>query len=116
MTARPSAAALLGDPAPGEWDAVVEANERGSYLQLAGWASVKAVNGWTSRRLLDHTGPAVGAQVLLRRPGPLPWAFAYAPRGPVLERWDTDSIARFTELARAGLRTGGRASHLRIDP
>ena len=26
----------------------------------------------------------MGAQVLLRRPGPLPWSFAYAPRGPVL--------------------------------
>ena len=24
----------------------------------------------------------IGAQVLLRRPRPLPWAFAYAPRGP----------------------------------
>ena len=58
--------------------------------------------------------------MLLRRPGPLPWAFAYAPRGPVLDRWDAEAIARFTELARAGLRSGGegpgRVSHLRIDP
>ena len=103
------------DPAPSAWDAVVEANPRGSYLQLTAWARVKAVNGWSSRRLLDPAA-GVGAQVLLRRPGPLPWAFGYAPRGPVLERWDAASIAGFTELARAGLRDGGRASHLRIDP
>jgi peptidoglycan pentaglycine glycine transferase (the first glycine) len=123
MSPRPPAADTSGapeplssDPAPADWDAVVQANPVGSYLQLSGWARVKAVNGWTSRRLLDGTGPAVGAQVLLRRPGPLPWAFAYAPRGPVLETWNAPSIARFTDLARAELRAGGRTSHLRIDP
>ena len=117
-----------GDPAPGAatrdadpaaWDAFVEANDRGSYLQLTGWAEVKAVNGWSARRLHDpgaENAPAVGAQVLLRRPGALPWAFGYAPRGPVLDRWDAEGIARFTGLAQAGLRTGGRVSHLRIDP
>jgi lipid II:glycine glycyltransferase (peptidoglycan interpeptide bridge formation enzyme) len=77
---------------------------------------VKAVNGWSVVRLLDADASMVGAQVLLRRPGPLPWAFAYAPRGPVLETWDSDSIARFTGLARDGLARSGRASHLRIDP
>ncbi|HEY4189623.1 MAG TPA: peptidoglycan bridge formation glycyltransferase FemA/FemB family protein [Candidatus Limnocylindrales bacterium] len=103
------------------WDAFVEANPLGSYLQLSGWATVKAVNGWTSRRLHAAGGSEaeVGAQVLLRRPGPLPWAFAYAPRGPVLGRWDAAAIGRFTELARSGLAAGagaGRVSHLRIDP
>ena len=117
MTARQGAAALPvhADPSPGAWDAVGEANPLGSYLQLSAWARVKAVNGWTSRRLHDPD-VGVGAQVLLRRPGPLPWAFAYAPRGPVLERWDSASVARFTELARSGLREGARASHLRVDP
>ena len=99
------------------WDAFVEANPLGSYLQLSGWAEVKAVNGWRARRLLAD---GAGAQVLLRRPGPLPWAFAYAPRGPVLDRWDAEGIGRFTELAREGLRSAtsgaGRVSHLRIDP
>lgn len=112
MSTRPA----LGDPAPDAWDAVVEANGRGSYLQLSAWATVKAVNGWASRRLLDPADPSVGAQVLLRRPGPLPWAFAYAPRGPVLASWDAESIRRFTDLARTQLRRGERVSHLRIDP
>ncbi len=125
MTARlpddgaPAPALAIRDADPASWDAYVEMNPRGSYLQLTGWARVKEVNGWSSRRLHDPDAasvPAVGAQVLLRRPGPLPWAFAYAPRGPVLDRWDPESIARFTGLAQAGLRTGGRVSHLRIDP
>jgi peptidoglycan pentaglycine glycine transferase (the first glycine) len=110
-------------PAPGNdesgdtaWDAFVEANPRGSYLQLAGWARVKAVNGWDVRRVLDRGSPAAGAQVLVRRPGLFPWAFAYAPRGPVLESWEPASIGRMTSLLRDGLRGGPRVSHLRIDP
>ena len=60
-------------------------------------------------------------QVLLRRPGPLPWAFAYAPRGPVLERWDAAGDRRGSPSSPAsGLRSAtsgaGRVSHLRIDP
>jgi peptidoglycan pentaglycine glycine transferase (the first glycine) len=104
------------DPSAEAWDAFVESNALGSYLQLTGWSRVKHVNGWTSRRLLDLEQPRTGAQVLLRRPGPLPWAFAYAPRGPVLDAWNQTSIARFTNLAQAGLRMGVRVSHLRIDP
>jgi peptidoglycan pentaglycine glycine transferase (the first glycine) len=116
-TRTPASSALpaRGDPDPATWDRFVEANPLGSYLQLSAWSRVKAVNGWTVRRLLDEEAGA-GAQVLLRRPGPLPWAFAYAPRGPVLRAWDAPSIAAFTGLARAGLRGGTRASHLRIDP
>ncbi len=115
--ARPAASAPLPDDAQtAAWDAFVEANPRGSYLQLSGWAQVKAVNGWTARRLLDVEAQPVGAQVLLRRPGPLPWAFAYAPRGPVLDAWDTAGVARLTALVREGLRGGVRVSHLRIDP
>jgi len=102
------------EPDPSVWDALVEANPRGSYLQLSGWARVKAVNGWTSRRVLVP-GADAGVQVLLRRAGPLPWAFGYAPRGPVLASWDHDAVGSFTAAARVGL-AGTRASHLRIDP
>src|SRR5450759_1112337 len=122
MTARDDAiSSSLAPAAPPDvdadaWDAFVDTNPLGSYLQLSGWARVKAVNGWRVRRLLDPADPRVGVQVLLRRPGPLPWAFAYAPRGPVLDAWDGASVGRLTTLVRDGLRAGPRVSHLRIDP
>ena len=113
----PEARPVHGRPDPAAWDEAVEANPLGSYLQLTAWARVKAVNGWRSRRMLDGEGAdAVGAQVLLRRPGPLPWSFAYAPRGPVLGTWDEAALERFTQLARERLKGAGRPSHLRIDP
>jgi lipid II:glycine glycyltransferase (peptidoglycan interpeptide bridge formation enzyme) len=104
----------VADDDPTRWDAFVEASDPGSYLQLSGWARVKAVNGWTSHRL---TAPGIGAQVLVRRPRPLPWGFGYAPRGPVATDWSAAEIGAFTEEVRSGLvRSAGRVSHLRIDP
>ena len=81
---------------------------------------VKAVNGWSAHRLMA-TGPgddaSVGAQILVRRPRPMPWGFAYAPRGPVAGAWDRSTIGAFTAAIRDGLPAdAGRVSHLRIDP
>ncbi len=99
------------------WDAFVEGTEHGSYLQLAGWARVKAPNGWTARRLVAGApGARIGLQLLLRRPRPLPWAFAYAPRGPVAEAWTTDAIRSLTAEVRHAGPALGRVSHVRIDP
>lgn len=111
-----SIAAALDDGAA--WNDFVQGSDPGSYLQLAPWAEVKAVNGWHATRVgVDVGGVGIGAQILLRRPGPLPWAFAYAPRGPVTAAWSPGLVAPFTEAARAGLTNGGgRVSHLRIDP
>jgi peptidoglycan pentaglycine glycine transferase (the first glycine) len=110
-------------PDPERWDRFVEASDPGSYLQLSGWAAVKAVNGWSARRLMAQgTGaseavPRIGAQVLVRRPRPMPWSFAYAPRGPVAEAWTAATVDAFTQEARRSLGTGSdRVSHLRIDP
>jgi peptidoglycan pentaglycine glycine transferase (the first glycine) len=102
---------------PGAWDRFVQTADPGSYLQLRAWAAVKRVNGWASVDVFAD-GPAgrIGAQVLLRRPRPLPWAFAYAPRGPVTAAWDLRSVGPFTAAARSALPSAGRVSHLRIDP
>jgi lipid II:glycine glycyltransferase (peptidoglycan interpeptide bridge formation enzyme) len=101
---------------PAAWDAYVSAADPGSYLQLSPWAKVKAANGWTCLRLAT-AGDGMGAQILVRQPRPLPWAFAYAPRGPVAHDWSAASIAAFAEGCRRHLRAGaGRVSHLRIDP
>jgi peptidoglycan pentaglycine glycine transferase (the first glycine) len=99
------------------WDRFVEGADPGSYLQLSGWARVKAVNGWTSSRAyIDGGGaPTVGAQILLRRPRPLPWAFAYAPRGPVTAEWTPGTVPALTDALRRTL-PQSRVSHLRIDP
>ena len=103
---------------PTAWDAFVGAAEPGSYLQLSGWARVKAVNGWKATRVLSRAGSEVaGAQILVRRPRPLPWGFAYAPRGPVASAWTAETIGAFAEACRTTLpERAGRVSHLRIDP
>jgi lipid II:glycine glycyltransferase (peptidoglycan interpeptide bridge formation enzyme) len=100
------------------WDAFVAASTPGSYLQLSAWAAVKAVNGWGAVRVDERhdTGIRVGAQVLLRRPRPLPWAYGYAPRGPVASDWRPDTIGAFSASLRDAIAAAGRVSHVRIDP
>ena len=102
---------------PAAWDAFVEQTEHGSYLQLDGWARVKAANGWAARRIVaGASGTRIGMQLLLRRPWPLPWAFAYAPRGPVAESWTTETVEELTAAIRAAREELGRISLVRIDP
>ncbi len=102
---------------PGAWDAFVEASDPGSYLQMSGWAAVKAVNGWSAHRVTGDAATPIGAQILVRRPRPMPWGFAYAPRGPVAGGWTPEAVAAFTAASREGLpASAGRVSHLRIDP
>ena len=102
---------------PERWDAFVAGSDPGSYLQLSGWATVKAVNGWSSHRILDERTTPFGAQILVRRPRPMPWGFAYAPRGPVATTWTPQGVAEFTAAVRDRLpASAGRISHLRIDP
>ena len=118
-----SATVLLATPLPGvgaadPWDAFVASNVRGSYLQTGGWAAVKAPNGWGMRRVLAESpdGP-IGAQILLRRPRPVPWTFGYAPRGPVAAAWTGESLRDLAVAIRAEARISiDRLSHVRIDP
>ncbi len=102
---------------PAGWDRFVEASDPGSYLQMSAWAAVKAVNGWSAHRITADGATPIGAQILVRRPRPMPWGFAYAPRGPVAEAWSGSAVDAFTAAVRDGLpSTAGRVSHLRIDP
>jgi peptidoglycan pentaglycine glycine transferase (the first glycine) len=105
------------------WDDFVASANPGSYLQLSPWAAVKAVNGWSAVRVVADGGAdgPVGGQILVRRPRPLPWAFAYVPRGPVAGAWSAagaaDAAASFAEACRTALPSrAGRVSHVRIDP
>lgn len=109
---------MTGPAGPDAWDAFVARSDLGSYLQQTPWASVKAVNGWVARRIVTASAAGtIGAQILVRRPRPLPWGFAYAARGPVAADWGDDSVAGFTAAIKGGGRPlGDRVSHLRIDP
>jgi len=142
---RPSIVDLAPDA--GSWDAFVARSNPGSYLQTTAWAEVKAPNGWTPLRFVgtrpiarggvalggpraDETGAAdedepgeageetaFGAQFLIRKPRPFPWAFAYAPRGPVFEQWNPATLEAFTgALGPALVSAGLRVSHVRIEP
>jgi lipid II:glycine glycyltransferase (peptidoglycan interpeptide bridge formation enzyme) len=123
-------------PATAAWDAFVSRSTPGSYLQTSAWAEVKAPNGWTPLRFMG-TCPVpslemepdeevaqeptrevgFGAQLLLRRPRVLPWAFAYSPRGPVLEEWNGATVAALTGGLRQALAGWpGKVSHVRIEP
>ena len=84
-TRSPPAPDVTGGPTAA-WDAVVEASDPGLVPPAHGMGRVKAVNGWSAHRLgtTDRRRPG-RRQVLVRRPRPLPWGFAYAPRGPVAD-------------------------------
>jgi len=112
---------------PSAWDEFVAASPQATYLQATAWGRVKAANGWSAEHVetVSGQGPRVGAQVLLRRPGPVkgplsslvPWAFAYAPRGPIAAAWSDPAaaVSAWTAAVRDH-RWAGRPALLRIDP
>ena len=101
---RPGATDAAGSPDIAAWDAFVEENPLGSYLQLDGWARVKAVNGWSARRLLDAPGgPAPRSSSGGRDPcrGRSP-----TRRAARCSAWDAATVARFTDLPGRPARRG----------
>ena len=123
---RPRPTRGLARPDDAAWDAFVERGNPGSYLQLSGWAAGEGRQrlgrgpdlAGATRAAPTDPGRPIGAQILLRRPRPLPWAFAYAPRGPVTAGLDgREPSAPSRRRARRALRARpDRSSHLRIDP
>ncbi len=111
----PTADGLRSDPAA--WDRFVASASAPSFLQATPWAAVKRPNGWRAARIaVDAPAGPIGAQVLVRRPRPLPAGFGYAARGPVAAGpIDRAAIGAFTEGARAAA-SGLGIAHLRIDP
>lgn len=119
----PVATAPVETDASAAWDAFVAGHPQATYLQTAAWARVKAANGWSSRLVvtsLEGDRRRFGARILLRRPRPLPWTFAYAPRGPLGSAWDEASLGTWGDDLRTSLdraATGGAGvAHVRIDP
>lgn len=107
-------AQLLSDDAA--WNAFVAASETPSHLQLTAWARVKASNGWRARRVVADGGSGpIGAQVLIRRLGPGPFALGYIPRGPIAAAFDEPSLAEFGTALR-WLARRERLTHVTVEP
>lgn len=98
------------------WDAFVEGSDTCFPLQMSAWARAKAPYGWTSARVLADGGSGpIGAQVLMRRLGPGPFAMGYAPRGPVTTSLDAASLTAFSAALRAFAKAR-RLTHVTADP
>jgi len=98
------------------WDAFVAASSTPFHLQQAPWAVSKRPNGWSAARVVADGGSGpIGAQVLIRKLGPGPFAVGYIPRGPIATTWDEPSLAAFTiALRKAAKRL--RLTHITVDP
>jgi lipid II:glycine glycyltransferase (peptidoglycan interpeptide bridge formation enzyme) len=107
--------AAFTDLPPAEWDRFVADAPNGAYTQLTAWADVKRANGWRPVYVVDDMPGAIGAQILVRRLGPLPWHVGYAPRGPVARSFDRDGVADWSERMRVVARRLA-LTHVTIDP
>jgi lipid II:glycine glycyltransferase (peptidoglycan interpeptide bridge formation enzyme) len=78
------------DPA---WDAFLAGLESGHHVQSSLWSQVKAINGWTTRRIIISRNDQMvgGAQLLVRNARYL-GRIGYIPKGPVLAT-DEEEIA-----------------------
>jgi len=100
------------------WDAHVRAHPQATYLQTSAWATVKRANGWSPTLIVGSSLAAgvIGAQILVQPLPLLPWRFAYAPRGPLADRWTASALDAWTARLRsraAGLRD---VAVVRMDP
>ncbi len=101
-----------------KWDAFVQGHPFSHPLQLSAWGKFKRAYGWDAQQVaLDVGGSIVaGAQILFRRlPGPLPFKFAYIPKGPLLDWADTNQIRTLFAAIHRQTRARG-ALMLRIEP
>jgi lipid II:glycine glycyltransferase (peptidoglycan interpeptide bridge formation enzyme) len=117
MDAKTEPAAGTPASATAAWDRFVAETPDGCYLQTAAWARAKEPNGWSSARV-TASGPdgPIGIQVLLQHRRPLPWAYGYAPRGPVTQVWTPAGIASLTDALRREFPGKSRLASIRLDP
>ncbi len=106
---------VLADDAAA-FDAFVARAKRPDVLQSWGWGDLKAMTGWVPHRLLvQDRGAVVGACSLLERVIPGLGPLLYAPRGPVVDWDDAETVARTLEGLRA-FASQRRAVALKCDP
>jgi lipid II:glycine glycyltransferase (peptidoglycan interpeptide bridge formation enzyme) len=105
---------LRSDPAA--WDEFVANNEIGHFIQTSAWADILAPRGWQPVRVVaDSPDGPIGAQVMVRRMRALPWAYAYAWRGPIATAYSEAAVQAFTAAVREEA-SRGRWTHLFVEP
>lgn len=86
----------------------------GNLMQDRGWAHVK--KGWVGEQVyLEQNGEITAAMSIIFAPAVAGRTLAYAPRGPVCDPYDTETIAALMREASPALKKH-RAFLLRFDP
>jgi lipid II:glycine glycyltransferase (peptidoglycan interpeptide bridge formation enzyme) len=100
--------------ADARWDLAVASSDAPHITQTTGWAQLKALTGWGSRRfqIQDDDGTSVGLAQVLTKPLPLGITVAYAPRGPLVT---ADRLAPAIGALRVAL-ASERCASLLCDP
>lgn len=95
----------------------VARHPKGHVLQTWEWGEVKAKTGWEPLRILLYRDgePAAALSVLKRRIPGLGKALFYAPRGPVADPGDYETLDRLWQAVKELAREHG-AIMLKIDP
>ncbi len=98
------------------WNEFVSAHPCGDVLQTTRWADLKASSGWTSQVIAAMSGDTIRAgALLLRRALPGGFGLYYAPRGPVADPNDAESIRAVSNAARE-VTARGKGILLKVDP
>ena len=99
------------------WDEEVTKFENVHPLNAFGWGRVRAIDGWSSTYLLARKGDIItGAVMILTKYLPLKcFSIMYAPRGPVFDPSDTETLKALLLKIRS-IAKKNHAIFLRIDP
>ncbi len=94
----------------------IQNHPKGHFCQSAQWAAVK--KNWTRKLVYTQntTGEITGAlSILIRKVPGLPFSLMYAPRGPVCDPSDRETLSALIQKAKAAARECG-GYLLKIDP
>ncbi len=105
----PSAALVVNDPDPTDWDDFVAKADGGTVFQTVAWGEARAVAGWTPVRLaaIDDQGWGAAVQLGLRRLGP--FRVLLAQRGPMVRPGAEAALASLLGEVHARARSAGVA-------
>ena len=99
-----------------QWNDFVAGSQAGDFMQAWEWGELKARTGWRAWRLAVCDGETiVGAMQILQRGLPGGKSLFYAPRGPLCDLRDEETLGRLLAEAR-GLARQQKALALRVDP